>query len=137
VKNFAWTRFSAGNIFVRCITEKSAKNFVKECCKHGIYWCGIDPKEQNMETYWSVHEDDTCYKCSNGDLQYGNYRNTIVEWKPRTYKDVFLEQFPNARLNKSGGVKVCRYNIFGGDTKSIECHLIECAVCWNQEYKEE
>ena len=55
---------------------------------------------------------------------------TPADWgiaRPKTYKEDFLEKFPNARMEC--GVPVsCRLNIYADDEKCC----FECAKCWNE-----
>lgn len=46
--------------------------------------------------------------------------------KPKTYKEDFLEKFPNAKLN-SGIPEVCRNAMYG----ISECEE-DCTKCWNE-----
>lgn len=56
--------------------------------------------------------------------------------KVKTYKDVFLEAFPNANVNEKGIPCVCLLNIFSLDNKQCEMYY-RCDDCWNQPYPEE
>lgn len=57
--------------------------------------------------------------------------------KVKTYKDVFLEAFPNADMIEKGTPRVCRLYIFGSDT-TLQCEgNCRCEDCWNQPYPEE
>ena len=54
----------------------------------------------------------------------------------KTYKEVFLEKFPNARvISKSGLPNVCRKAVFDGFAGFDDC--VDCVKCWNEPYKEE
>lgn len=57
----------------------------------------------------------------------------------KTYKDVFMGKFPNAKLNDCGNPKCCAKDLFG-----VQCRVsasssatAACTECWNQPYKEE
>jgi len=56
----------------------------------------------------------------------------ITKQEPkRTYKSVFLEQFPKAKLKNAG---MCVVDIFGGAFET--CNEYSCEDCWNSEYKD-
>lgn len=65
----------------------------------------------------------------------------LYEWAKEhptepTYKEVFLEKFPNARvISKSGLPNVCRKAVFDGFAGFDDC--VDCVKCWNEPYKEE
>ena len=50
--------------------------------------------------------------------------------KPKkTYKEDFLEKFPNAELDVNGNPRVCRISCYG----YCNCSAIgSCAACWNE-----
>jgi hypothetical protein len=52
----------------------------------------------------------------------------------KTYKDVFLEKFPNATMGEDGCPTCCPTSLFNIEQ---ECPKIPCVKCWNREYKEE
>lgn len=60
----------------------------------------------------------------------------LYEWAKehpvKTYKDVFLEKLPNARLDKDGRPVSCRNEVFG----IVKCCTADCKDCWNEPYKE-
>lgn len=67
-------------------------------------------------------------------------RKWAEEHPVKTYEDVFLERFPNARMSdKDGSPTVCRKMVFGGFTALSDCidNGNECKKCWNEPYKEE
>jgi hypothetical protein len=53
------------------------------------------------------------------------------EHPEKTYKQDFLEKFPNAKLNERGIPYPCREYLYG---KGINCahRNADCAVCWNE-----
>lgn len=71
--------------------------------------------------------------------------NTVKEWSaahPRkTYQSVFLEQYPNAKLDSEGILCLCPEYIYAGDVcaKMGNCKMF-CYDCrhkfWSQEVKE-
>lgn len=71
---FNWEDFKNGKIAVHCKTEEEAKEFIKQCYKHGMKWCYSnenithwdDVSEKNYYTY------DICGK----HICYGN-----LDWK--------------------------------------------------------
>ena len=65
---------------------------------------------------------------------------TMQRWSKehpkKTYKDVFLEVFPNAPTRGDGTPKACVIDIFGEN--SVDCNTSGyCGLCWDQEYKED
>ena len=53
-----------------------------------------------------------------------------VEWdipKPKTYKEDFLEKFPNARMD-CGVPIACKRTVYGGEP----CYVLQCSECWNE-----
>ncbi len=67
-------------------------------------------------------------------------RKWVKEHPFRTYKDVFLEKFPNARISdKDDSPIACRKMVFGGFTAFSDCidNGDKCKKCWNEPYKEE
>ncbi|MGM9551942.1 MAG: hypothetical protein ACI3XA_06755 [Clostridia bacterium] len=51
----------------------------------------------------------------------------------KTYRDDFLEKFPNCRLKPDGTPTVCRDTIYGIDTVCSG----KCYGCWNKPMKED
>lgn len=76
---------------------------------------------------------------------YWNYGD-VTHWMPipeppkpkvKTYKDVFLDAFPNADTIEKGTPRVCRLYIFSSDTTQQCEGNYRCEDCWNQPYPEE
>lgn len=72
-----------------------------------------------------------------GDVQKIN--DTIFEWcknnPPKTYKQDFLEKFPNAEVvNFLGRPNVCLNIIYGMNT--VVCNK-DCVSCWNTPMEED
>lgn len=55
----------------------------------------------------------------------------------KTYKSVFLEKFPDAKIEHSGTPCPCIIYIFGEKAKPVNCGTCGCVYCWNREAKEE
>ena len=53
----------------------------------------------------------------------------------KTYKDVLLERFPNAKMMKSGEIPFFCPDELGFDVKDCD-NLSNCVNCWNSECKE-
>lgn len=69
------------------------------------------------ECILSIKHNGCCIGCrSKGDVQKIN--DTILEWckehPPKTYKEDFLEKFPNAQIGDENTPVVCRAYIYGG-----------------------
>lgn len=73
-----------------------------------------------------------------------NKESKITHWMPlpeppkkvKTYKDVFLDAFPNADTIEKGTPRVCRLYIFGSEMLQCEGNC-RCEDCWNQPYEKE
>lgn len=59
--------------------------------------------------------------------------NWAKENPEKTYKSVFLEKFPNAKLCENGYPGICMTYIFGESKKHDDCTYIDCVECWNRE----
>lgn len=55
------------------------------------------------------------------------------EHPAETYKDVFLERFPDAKVEHSGTPCPCIIYIFGEKAKPVNCGSCGCVYCWNRE----
>lgn len=51
----------------------------------------------------------------------------------KTYQDVFLKAFPKAPISTDGQPVACRKVVFG---TPVDCVVVGCYACWNEEYKE-
>lgn len=59
-------------------------------------------------------------------------------YKPKTYKEYFLEKFPNARVSiKTGDPILCLMHIYGETVRPSICNYYHCNVCWNRVMPEE
>lgn len=81
---FNWEDFKNGKIEAHCKTEAEAKEFIKECYKHGISW----KRSCENETNWKRYKEYIYYRCdSNLRLNYGNMNSDlkvklpVVEYK--------------------------------------------------------
>lgn len=52
----------------------------------------------------------------------------------RTYKSVFLEKFPDAKIEKNGVPYPCIIYLFGEKVRPRACG--NCTYCWNREVEE-
>ena len=57
----------------------------------------------------------------------------VKEHPVKTYKDVFLEKLPNARMSEAGRPLACRDVVFG----TVKRCTADCKGCWSEPYKEE
>lgn len=57
------------------------------------------------------------------------------EHQQKTYKQDFLEKFPNAPKKENGRPKACRSDIYGGDCCRV--YRDGCPGCWNEVMPEE
>lgn len=58
--------------------------------------------------------------------------NWVKEHPEKTYKNVFLEKFPNAVMDNIIGI--CIENVFGSSVP--ECGGLTCEDCWNRKVEE-
>ena len=84
--------------------------------------------------------DCECSTCAEMMADHPDEANAaILKWctehpeqqeKPKkTYKEDFLEKFPNAELDVNGNPRVCRISCYG----YCNCSAIgSCAACWNE-----
>ena len=77
---------------------------------------------------------EDCPFCSLGECSLMNEDcHFPADWnipKVKTYKDDFLEQFPDASFESS---ILCRKIIYGGER---DCREKTCQECWNEVYSE-
>ena len=66
-----------------------------------------------------------------------NIEQWSKEHPKKTYKDVFLEVFPNAKdeNNQFYCYDICVNHVFERDTSP--CKGLNCEECWDREYKED
>lgn len=74
------------------------------------------------------------YYCDYWEFDHPTEAIAIVEkWSEehplKTYKDDFLEKYPNARIGDTGVPVSCVRSVFGSNTA---CELSSCKECWNQ-----
>lgn len=53
-----------------------------------------------------------------------------INWnitKPKTYKEDFLEKYPNAEMD-CGVPIACKRTVYGGEP----CYVLQCSECWNE-----
>ena len=78
------------------------------------------------------------YGIENVAEQLAVLREWVKEHPVKTYKDVFIEKLPNARINKKDSIPtVCRQMAFGGFLNDCIDNGDKCKECWNEPYKEE
>ena len=59
----------------------------------------------------------------------------VKEHPKKTYRDDFLEKFPDAPVDSSGFPNVCLMDIYKGADYKCKDEDYGCNECWNQEYK--
>lgn len=79
--------------------------------------------------------------CTELEHRYPEEAVAIVEqWAKehpvRTYKDVFLEKFPDAERQKNGIPYPCIIHYFGRKVRPGDCESCSCTYCWNREVEE-
>lgn len=86
--------------------------------------------------------------CENCSLRYGcgtpasisDAADEVVgkwskEHPKKTFRDDFLEKFPDAPVDSSGFPNVCLMDIYKGADYKCKDEDYDCNECWNQEYK--
>lgn len=86
--------------------------------------------------------------CENCSLRYGcgtpasisDAADEVVEkWSKehpkKTFRDDFLEKFPNAPVDSNKLPKACLMDIYGDANAKCKDEDYGCNECWNQEYK--
>ena len=94
---FNWEDFKNGKIAVHCDTEEKAKDFVKECYKHGLKW--RYGSENN--TYWENVNKKIYYECD------GVYIIYYLDWKSNEITVVEYNEDNKMEL-KEGMIIECR-----------------------------
>jgi hypothetical protein len=61
-----------------------------------------------------------------------NLQKWSNEHAKKTYKQDFLEKFPEAQRNRDGVPLMCKKRIYGG-----KCPETECDECWNEPMNDE
>lgn len=88
--------------------------------------------------------DDVCGDCDIWvSLNAESAVNSVEKWSvhhPRkTRQSVFLEQYPNAKVNAEGTVEICPCNVEKNMQNVIYCNSLSCSDCrrefWMQEVK--
>lgn len=62
--------------------------------------------------------------------------NWAKEHPAKTYKSVFLEKFPDAKLQKNYTPFTCIVYCFGEKVRPKDCESCDCAYCWSREVEE-
>lgn len=112
-------------------------------------WISVEERlpEKHEEVYLVYRKNGNIHLSAHysEDNRYWSYSD-VTYWMPitelpkppkpkvKTYKDVFLEAFPNAKMNESVPI-FCRDAIFFGKC-GCDCEEF-CEFCWNQPYEEE
>lgn len=73
------------------------------------------------------------YEIENAAEQLKVLYEWVKEHPAKTYKEAFLEKFPNASTGKTGIPITCRDVVFG----IVKRCTTNCTDCWNEPYKEE
>lgn len=86
--------------------------------------------------------------CENCSLRYGcgtpasisDAADEVVgkwakEHPKKTFRDDFLEKFPNAPIDSRKTPQACLRDIYGKVNAKCEDEDYDCTECWNQEYK--
>ena len=94
---FNWESFRNGKIAVHCKAEEEAKEFIKECYKHGIKWGYSDENT----THWDEVRGTIYYECDNEYIYYEN-----LDWKLNKIVVEYKED--NKMELKEGMIIECR-----------------------------
>lgn len=95
---FNWEDFKNGKIAVHCKTEEKAKEFIKQCYKHGIKW----RYNNENNTHWEDMNEKIYYGCDGEYVYYGN-----LDWKTNNATVVEYKEEDKMEL-KEGMIVECR-----------------------------
>lgn len=59
----------------------------------------------------------------------------VKEHPKKTFRDDFLEKFPNTPVDSNKLPKACLMDIYGDANAKCKDEDYSCNECWNQEYK--
>lgn len=95
---FNWEDFKNGKIAIHCKAEEEAKEFIKECYKHGMKWRYSDENT----THWEDIGEKNYYECDNEYIYYGN-----LDWK--VHNAIIVEYKKDNKMElKEGMIIECR-----------------------------
>ena len=104
------------------LTERAR---MTESCSIGCHVCNLSALKTGF--------NGSCSELENVDPD--NAIAIVSEWSkahPRkSYKDDFLEKFPNAKIEESD-YPICRVRVYGGS-----CNSVRCTDCWNEPMEQE
>ena len=98
---FNWEDFKNDKIAVHCDAEEEAKEFIKQCYKHGIKWHYGD--ENN--THWEDVDEKIYYECDGEYIYYTRYGN--FDWESNGIPVVEYKEDNKMEL-KEGMIIECR-----------------------------
>lgn len=110
------------------------KEYDRMCKYYKIEWdCGSCPLVTEIT--------DLQGSCLEQCKRYPEKSEAIVEqWAKehpeKTYKSVFLEKFPDAKLQKNYTPFSCIVYCFGEKVRPKDCESCDCAYCWSREVEE-
>ena len=96
---------------------------------------GTIPCQECRLSTWSNGKECSCIDLEH---QYPElYVSIVQQWSEdcpqKTYKDVFLEAFPNAKLRTTGAPSGCLHLL---GIATVDCATFkDCVECWNQAVK--
>lgn len=71
------------------------------------------------------------------DFDWDELNDAVAKWNDehpiKTYKQDFLEKFPNAKQCHPGRPALCRGDIYGNRIQVCDTHRANCTACWNEE----
>lgn len=111
------------------IGERLCRTYNRQHQSGDCSGCPLAEEHENMECLAATIG---CLNIKNVEKQLELMRKWAEEHPVKTYKDVFLEKLPNARLDKDGRPVSCRNEVFG----IVKCCIADCKDCWNEPYKE-
>ena len=83
-------------------------------------------------------DEDDCLSDTYPEKAVAIVENWAKEHPQKTYKDVFLEKFPNNKLFEDGCPNPCVVGMFGGECtyRHGKNDVQSCSDCWNRPYEE-
>lgn len=110
--------------------QKEKRRMTKGCSSSSCDDCLLHPKNNKKGIL-----------CTRFEQQYPEKAVAIVEnWAKehpvKTYKSVFLEKFPDAKIEKNGVPYPCIIYFFGEKVRPGACGNCSCTYCWDREVEE-
>lgn len=111
--------------WVRSMDDDELLEFLDNVEECDVDWRGDDSCENCMNI-------GTCTDCKQCIKDWIAREYTVKTVRQKTFKDDFLEKFPNARLNNDGSPRTCAKDVYG----LTHCDFPSCEECWSRPLSE-